>query len=404
MRPVYAKQQAFGIEINGVRRYGRVEEGLSGVFVICWVQGMPHTNETCSSTGDYVHLPIVDYESATRMHNMAVNWETDSCVMVRIPMTASDRIMMEKALTDTIKPMNGKMGPCKQNGLMTGAGLPHSPLANVLRQFDGVRQVMSDVLRLDGRYVEDADYVTTRQALLLNEPDSCLPWHSDNDVIDHPSKSPQPCPEISRVQNQIFVRPPLGPPGKYLRTGVLASEVPLTPTVVRNLLKVFCTRGSMGGCGKIGKQTLDRPRPKKVLGGKYVKLARTQKMSTEEMITFCKAHVHGSVYADIDWANMTCELKGWPEFVKMCEAIVGPVIRTREVFDKRMAIETSRGVVVAALLGNFPRAELLKTRLCSNVKLCVKVYEEASKTMDPGIVRSFVDRVAGRKRKMVGAD
>ena len=175
-----------------MRRYGRVKDGVGGVFVICWVQGMPHTNETCSSTGDYVHLPIVDYESATRLHTMAVNWETDSCVMVRIPMTDSDRIMMEKALTDTIEPMDGKVGPCKQNGLMTGGGLPHSLLANVLRQFEGVTQVMSDVLRLDGCYVDGADYVTTRQALLLNEPDSCLPWHSDNDVIEHPKRVHSP--------------------------------------------------------------------------------------------------------------------------------------------------------------------------------------------------------------------
>ena len=85
MPPVYSKQQAFGIEINGVRRYGRVEDGVRGVFMICWVQGIPHTSETCSSTGDYVRLPIVDYGSATRLHPMTVNWETDSCVLVRIP-------------------------------------------------------------------------------------------------------------------------------------------------------------------------------------------------------------------------------------------------------------------------------------------------------------------------------
>ena len=132
MPPIYSKQQAFGIEINGVRRYGRVEDGVCGVFVICWVQGKPHTNETCSSIGNYVHLPIVDYDSATRLHTMAVNWETDSCVMVRIPMTETERAILEKALTDIIEPTEGELGPYKDYGLMTGGGLPHSPLATEL--------------------------------------------------------------------------------------------------------------------------------------------------------------------------------------------------------------------------------------------------------------------------------
>ena len=160
----------------------------------------------------------------------------------------------------------------------------------------------------------------------------------------------------------------------------------------------------MGGCGKIGKRTLDRPKPKTVLGGRYVKLEQTRSMSVVEMITFCKDHADRSVYADINWDNMTCGLKGWIEFMRMCEAIVGPVIKTKELFETRMATETSRGVVVAALLGNFPRAQLLKTRLCSNVKLCVKVYEEACKTMDPGILQNFAERAAGRKRKVADTE
>ena len=59
--------------------------------------------------------------------------------------------------------------------------------------------------------------------------------------------------------------------------------------------------------------------------------------------------------------------------------------------------------MVAALIGKVPQEQLMRARLCSNVKLCIQVYEEACKTMDPGILRSFVERAAGRKRKLTGA-
>ena len=317
-------------------------------------------------------------------------------------MRPEQRVILERAYVDTIKPMKGQLGPWKQSGLMTGGGLLHGPLAMHLRGYNGVEEIMDDVLKMDNRYVNGATYVTTRHAITLNGPDSNLDWHRDNDLI-------KGCPDVCRIQNQVVVYPPLGPNGtvgqnrKRLRTGCLASRVPLTKTIQRNVLCVFCTRGSMSECGGLGKQTNDRPKPGAVLGGYYCKLAETKGMSLHDMISFCKEHVQVSVYADVDLDGLPSDCRGWGEFVRMCEAIVGPVINTIDLFKERMVHDTARSAVLAALLGTITAKELRSTRLVSNVELCVQVYEEACKTMDPGILRCFVNSSMGKKRQSSAA-
>ena len=43
-----------------------------------------------------------------------------------------------------------------------------------LRGYQSVEEIMDDVFKMDNRYVNGATYVTTRQVITLNGPDSNL--------------------------------------------------------------------------------------------------------------------------------------------------------------------------------------------------------------------------------------
>ena len=233
----YDEQQCFRIEIDDTVFYARIPNDAPGVYVIVHSQGELHGNGLCKSGKDYPCLPILDYQADTFWHNLGTMWDRFPAVMVRIPIGFNQRKNITDAFKKDLLPMKGSIGPCKRIGLMTGGGLPHGGFAMALKGVPGVTEVIDEIYRLDGRYVEGARYQHTRQAVLLTKKErrkkkgarSKLKNHRDNNIFKE-------CPELYHIQAQIVLSPPAT--CSYIRTGVLTSRVPMTDSVRRSFAMV----------------------------------------------------------------------------------------------------------------------------------------------------------------------
>ena len=145
--------------------------------------------------------------------------------------TESTRGNLMAGLSQDLKELGKTVGPCQSMGLMTGGGLPHGNFATSMRAVPGVKEIIEQIYRQDGRYVDGAIYGLTRQAILLSRSDQrCeLKMHRDNNIVGD-------TPEIYRLQAQILLHPPALL--KFTRTGVLTSLVPMTDEVVRDFAMV----------------------------------------------------------------------------------------------------------------------------------------------------------------------
>jgi hypothetical protein len=122
-----------------------------------------------------------------------------------VSVTESTRGNLMAGLSQDLKELGKTVGPCQSMGLMTGGGLPHGNFATSMRAVPGVKDIIEQIYRQDGRYVDGAIYGLTRQAILLSRSDQRNLSPSSTDSIAPASTVevyPDRCADIARAYDR----------------------------------------------------------------------------------------------------------------------------------------------------------------------------------------------------------
>ena len=291
------------------------------------------------------------------------------------------------------------MGPCARLGLFTGGGYPHSRVCLGLRAIPGWKKVWEIVARQEGSWCSHLPQIVPHQAMFASTKDqpaySGLHLHKDNAVVPG-------APEVFHNQGALLIFPP---PQNYLRSGCLTSLFPATDACYRDTLVSIAARACQCETGQPAKGPLDRPAPKTILGGKYVRRHIAKEMTEKDLYSFCKKQCRSDLVSALPGKPGRRQLDlARKEFLRVLSESIGPAISSeatlsREWGRKNNGDSSRKSLMMRALAGGLRSDILWRVFVGCPNNVAIAVFEEAERILNPSLILRWVANSGRRRRK-----